>query len=168
MSTDTHGVYILVILINSIFRRKTQNIRLSYRSNSVGLFLPPTAFVLPVMPLGCRCRLRVGSISQFLDALPLFINKKLDLNALPDPTSQKHQVSRSTLDSLLSPLENSVAVALLEALNLPIEHAVTSETTDAELGGTSFASVIGTKASQPISQLQDQFGRGLSKENVHT
>ena len=72
-------------------------------------------------------------------------------NALPDLTSHKVQVSRSTPDGLLSPLENSVAVALLESRNLPITHAVTSETTDVELGGTSLASVIGTHTSQPIS-----------------
>ena len=79
----------------------------------------------------------IPNIIQFIDALPLSINKKLDLNALPDPTSNKILVSRSTPDSLLSPIEQSVAVALLEALNLPAAHGVTPETTYAELGGSS-------------------------------
>ena len=94
----------------------------------------------------------IPNIIQFIDALPLSINKKLDLNALPDPTSNKVLVSRSTPETLLSPLEKSVAVALLEALNLPIEQAFRSETTYAELGGTSLqASLVLRHLNQALS-----------------
>ena len=84
----------------------------------------------------------IPNIIQFIDALPLSINKKLDLNALPDPTSNQFSLSKSTPDNVLSPLEKSVAAALLEALNLPLEQAVTSETTYAELGGTSLQAAL--------------------------
>ena len=88
----------------------------------------------------------------FIDALPLSINKKLDLNALPDPRSYKSSLSRTTPISLLSSLEKNVAVALLEALNLPVDKAVTSETTYAELGGTSLqASLVLRHLNQSLS-----------------
>lgn len=94
----------------------------------------------------------IPNIIQFIDALPLSINKKLDLNALPDPTPNTFSGSRSAPDGLLSPLEKSIAVALLEALTLPVEQAVTPETTYAELGGTSLqASLVLRHLNQSVS-----------------
>ena len=79
----------------------------------------------------------VPSSIEVINALPLSVNKKLDVKALSDPTLRKDDSSRSSSEMLLTSLERKIAAELLNALHLPIEQEVWPETTYGELGGSS-------------------------------
>lgn len=79
----------------------------------------------------------IPSIIEIIDALPLSLNKKLNVKALLDPTFRKDRPSSPSHETLLSPLEKKIAAALLEALDLPTEQVVSPGTTYGELGGSS-------------------------------
>ncbi|KAG8527219.1 putative NRPS-like protein biosynthetic cluster [Bacidia gigantensis] len=86
-----------------------------------------------------RARLPSYSIPTsicFLDALPLSVNKKLDVKALPDPNVTAN-LDNNGKDNGLTLMEQKVAQALLEALDLPLEQILQQDTTYAELGGSS-------------------------------
>lgn len=79
----------------------------------------------------------IPSIIHFIEALPLSVNKKVDVRALSDLMYGQDRPSHSVPETLLTPLEKEIAVALLEALDLPTEQAVSPGTTYGELGGSS-------------------------------
>ena len=79
----------------------------------------------------------IPSAIEYLDALPLSLNKKLDVKALSDPMLRKNRPSNPSHETFLSPTEKEIAAALLEALGLPIEQVVSPGTTYGELGGSS-------------------------------
>ena len=100
----------------------------------------------------------IPSIIEVIDALPLSVNKKLDIKALSDLTFKKDRSSRLERETLLTPLEKEIASALLEALDLPTEQAVSPGTTYGELGGSSlWASLVLRHLNQSIG-CKIQFG----------
>ena len=79
----------------------------------------------------------IPSIIEDIEALPLTTNKKLDVGALSHLRS-KHDISSGYIDNTyLTPLEKQIAEALLEALDLPADYAVSPGTTYSQLGGNS-------------------------------
>ena len=94
----------------------------------------------------------IPSIIEVIDAFPLSVNKKLDVKALSDPTSRKDRLSSSSRGMCLTRLEKKIAAALLEALDLPTEQAMSPGTTYGELGGSSL------QASLVLRHLNDRFG----------
>ncbi|KAL8769222.1 MAG: hypothetical protein Q9209_004723 [Squamulea sp. 1 TL-2023] len=84
----------------------------------------------------------IPGVIEFLDAFPLTINRKLDVKALPGLTSEQGKVSQLTGEQILTPSEKHVAVALLEALDLPVDQAVTPSTKYGELGGNSLQATL--------------------------
>ena len=87
-----------------------------------------------------------------IDALPLSVNKKLDVKALSGQTFKKDRSSRSISETVLTPLEKKIATALLEALDLPTEQVLSPGTTYGELGGGSL------QASLILRHLNRSFG----------
>ncbi|CAD6589326.1 MAG: hypothetical protein ASARMPREDX12_003724 [Alectoria sarmentosa] len=112
----------------------------------------------------------IPSIIEVIDALPLSVNKKLDVKALLDPTFKKDRSSRSGRKTLLTPVERKIAAALLEALDLPTEQAVSPGTTYGELGGSSLqASLVLRHLNESIGckiQLGQFYRRDISIRQV--
>ncbi|CAF9941639.1 hypothetical protein IMSHALPRED_002823 [Imshaugia aleurites] len=79
----------------------------------------------------------IPTIIEVIDALPLTVNKKLDVKALSETTFKTDRSSQSSRETLLIPLEKDIAAAILKALDLPTEQTVSPGTTYGELGGSS-------------------------------
>ncbi|MDI1489125.1 MAG: putative NRPS-like protein biosynthetic cluster [Ramalina farinacea] len=86
----------------------------------------------------------IPSRIEFIEALPLSVNKKLDTKALLATTQNRRSTTTSSAhEEQITRLEAEIAVVLLAALDVPITQIVTPCTTYAELGGTSLqASVV--------------------------
>lgn len=100
----------------------------------------------------CLPTYSIPSIVKLIDALPLSANKKLDVKALSDLTSNKDRSSRSISETPLTTLEKNIGLLLLEALDLPTEQAVLPGTTYGELGGSSL------QASLVLRHLNESIG----------
>lgn len=101
----------------------------------------------------------IPSVIEVIDALPLSANKKLDIKALSDPAFKKVRCFRSSRETLLTPLEKKIAAALLEALDLPTEQAVSPGTTYGELGGSSLQASLVLRRLNGSIGCKIQFGQ---------
>ena len=97
----------------------------------------------------------IPSRIEFIEELPLSVNKKLDTKALLAMTQNRRSTTSSAHEEQITPLEARIAVVLLEALDVPITQTVTSCTTYAELGGTSL------QASVVLRHLNKSFGSNI-------
>ena len=66
---------------------------------------------------------------HIIDAFPLSIDKKLDMKALAEITSNHIGFSRPASRNSLNKLQKQIVVALLEALDLPIDQICSPDTT---------------------------------------
>lgn len=79
----------------------------------------------------------IPSTIEVIDALPLSLNKKLDIRALSDLMLKQNRFPHSGFETFLTTLEKRITIALLEALDLPRDQAVSPGTTYGDLGGSS-------------------------------
>lgn len=88
----------------------------------------------------------IPSVVRYLDALPLTVNRKLDVKALSYTMASDCKSPNSVSGTWLTPLEKKISVALLDALNLPTDRSVSPETTYGELGGSSLRASLVLRA----------------------
>ncbi|KAL9115070.1 MAG: hypothetical protein Q9227_000864 [Pyrenula ochraceoflavens] len=104
----------------------------------------------------------VPSTITFVRKWPRSAANKVDIKALPDPTATRDDDSTQGVSSQLSALQTEVARLVLESLSLPSDLEVTTDTTYAQLGGTSL------QAQLVLMKLNNYFGCNLHIGNFYS